>query len=154
MSKEIMVFCDFCSGGFEMKSKRLDEIEKEAALRKREGVYDEDDEFFMTICPECRAMLNKLDGGSDKAAEYFTRFLVDGLTLKNAYRILIRRADFRLGLASYAARLRAKPSQRQDGKRGVKLSFKEGAAGSGTVMPAMVFGIDIDALKRGGGKEP
>ncbi|MDR1939321.1 MAG: hypothetical protein LBQ40_00810 [Clostridiales bacterium] len=150
MAKEFMVFCDFCALGFEIKKSVLQKRDKETDKRKQDGTYDENDEAFMTACVKCRDMLGRLDKNSGKAAEYFARLLMSGVTLKNAYRILISRAGFRLGLASYAARLRVKPLQRQDGLTGVRLSFKDGAAGGGSVMPPIVFGIDAEGVKDGG----
>ncbi|MDR2090258.1 MAG: hypothetical protein LBP62_01175 [Clostridiales bacterium] len=136
--KQVMVFCDFCGGGFE-----VDKRVAEAKERERAAARDPDDGEFLPLCEECAKNLEALDAvGADSGAavEYFVQYLLNGVTLKNAYRILMKRRVFSLALTSYALRLRARPSQRQDGKRGVRLSFGQGG-GSAAVMPPIFMEV-------------
>jgi hypothetical protein len=129
MPKRELIFCDFCGRGFEFDKK---------------GVGAELDGEPLSVCGECAENLEALDGNAEKAGAaiaYFAQYILDGVTLKNAYRTLMKRAVFSLALTSYASRLRARPSQRQDGKAGVKASFVPSAGLAGGVMPPIVMEV-------------
>jgi hypothetical protein len=129
MSKREMIFCDFCGRGFEAD---------------RKAVGAEIDGGPLSICEECAENLESLDGNAEKAdtaIAYFAQHILDGVTLKNAYRALMKRRVFSLALTSYAARLRARPSQRQDGKKGVRATFAPSGGGADMIMPPIVMEV-------------
>jgi hypothetical protein len=140
MPKQAMIFCDFCGKGFEVD------------LR---GGGAELDGTLLPPCGECAEKLKILDANAydaGAAAEYFALLLLNGVVLKTAWRILMKRTVFFLALPSYAARLRARPSQRQDGKKGVNLSFAAGGAGASMTMPPIVMevgGAETDGIVLG-----
>jgi ribosomal protein L24E len=124
MSKNVMIFCDFCGRGFESD---------------KGSVGAEADGEILSACEECAENLKILDVNAEKcgaSVAYFAQYILDGVTLKNAYRALMRRKVFSLALASYAARLRPRPSQRQDGKTGVKASV-----GKASAMPPIIMEV-------------
>ncbi|MDR2046642.1 MAG: hypothetical protein LBP79_01825 [Clostridiales bacterium] len=168
MARRVMIFCDFCGRGFE--------VEKSIAetARKATQAAGSDRDEPLLCCGECAENLRLLDesGGNDlndgnsanggRAVEYFTRHLMNGVTLKNAYRELMKRRTFSITVSSYALRMKAVNFQRQDGKKGVVLTFapQKGANPLMTV-PPIFFGVDtarsteirFDAPYYYGGKE-
>ncbi|MDR3263442.1 MAG: hypothetical protein LBT30_03950 [Clostridiales bacterium] len=137
MSKQVMSFCDFCGIGFEEAADAVKERNRLIRDEKAAGIFDANDEKHLLICAECAERLKKSDIA---AAEYFAQLLLNGVMLKNAYYALAKRTVFAANLTAYALRLKACPSQRQDGKKSLKLKYAPGT------LPPMVFGVDLSGL--------
>jgi hypothetical protein len=123
-----MYFCDFCGRGFE---------ESKNFLKERENLGESGDLF---VCEECAEYLKRLDAADVSAVDYFMRHIVNGVTLKSAYLRLAKSREFKLAEISCFARMKPIPSQRQDGKTGIRLSFaRQKNANPDMLMPPIII---------------